>query len=327
MQDRKLRAEIIRELGEVKGLAGARLITRRLALRGIKVNERTVRYHLKILDEMGLTENVGRAGRKLTRKGIQELKKISAYERLGFSMTRMDSMLYEMKFDPFTGKGLVTLDVGLLDSRRASEALDLVKEVVLSGFSPCRRIKLVGSGKEFGTVKVPKGSTALFSVGSVAIDGALFYSGIPIRPRFGGTVEIISYEAIKFTDIITYEGTTLNPAEIFASRRITSILKAVRDGSGLILASYKEFPEEALPEVENVLEVLYEKGFNRALQVGGGEEPVLGILASLDRGALAVSAGMNPIVALQEAGIPIVYKSLSTLAPFLDLEHVDEVKV
>ena len=53
----------------------------------------------------------------------------------------------------------------------------------------------------------------------------------------------MSFEAIKFTDIVTYEGTTLNPAEIFASRRITSVLKAAREGSGLILASFKEFPE------------------------------------------------------------------------------------
>ena len=81
MQNQRVREEKLRELAEVKGVAGARILTRRLVLRGIKINERTVRYHLKILDEMGLTENVGRAGRRLTRRGVQELKKMPAFRK------------------------------------------------------------------------------------------------------------------------------------------------------------------------------------------------------------------------------------------------------
>ena len=50
------------------------------------------------------------------------------------------------------------------------------------------------------------------------------------------------------------------------------------------------------------------------------------VFSSYDRGAMAVPAGMNPIVALQEAEIPVVYKSVSTLGLFSELEYIDEIR-
>ncbi len=41
---------------------------------------------------------------------------------------------------------------------------------------------------------------------------------------------------------------------------------------------------------------------------------------------MVVPAGMNSIVALQEAEIPVVYKSISTLGLFSELEYIDEIR-
>ena len=54
--------------------SGARLIARRLHAYGTDLTETTVRYHLRMLDERGLTRLVNRRdGREITARGSAEL--------------------------------------------------------------------------------------------------------------------------------------------------------------------------------------------------------------------------------------------------------------
>ena len=52
-----------------------KIISEELNKRGYSLGERAVRYHMHILDEKGFTEKMGYKGRKITDKGIEELKK------------------------------------------------------------------------------------------------------------------------------------------------------------------------------------------------------------------------------------------------------------
>jgi repressor of nif and glnA expression len=45
----------------------------------------------------------------------------------------------------------------------------------------------------------------------------------------------------------------------------------------------------------------------------------------MERIGLAVVAGLTPVAALTEAGIPVVNKAMSTLVPFTELRPVTEV--
>ena len=60
---------ILRVLSESHEPLGARVIARRLKDLGVELGERAVRYHLKLMDERGLTQLVGRDGRLLTGQG------------------------------------------------------------------------------------------------------------------------------------------------------------------------------------------------------------------------------------------------------------------
>lgn len=61
---------ILKILHESAEPLGARVIARRMLEQNIQLSERTVRYHLKIMDERGLTKLVGRRdGRMITDKG------------------------------------------------------------------------------------------------------------------------------------------------------------------------------------------------------------------------------------------------------------------
>lgn len=55
-------------------------------------------------------------------------------------------------------------------------------------------------------------------------------------------MEIEKWEPKRFTDVITYEGSSLDPLEVFASRKMTSYLNVVKVGLGRILANLREIP-------------------------------------------------------------------------------------
>ena len=73
--ERKLIA-ILKILEEANEPLGARILSRMLEEEGIHLTERAVRFDLQLMDERGLTQNVGkkgRAGRIITAKGREEL--------------------------------------------------------------------------------------------------------------------------------------------------------------------------------------------------------------------------------------------------------------
>ena len=65
---------ILKILNDTAEPLGARVLARHLKDHGVDLAERSVRYHLKLMDERGLTQLVGNDGRLITREGIEELK-------------------------------------------------------------------------------------------------------------------------------------------------------------------------------------------------------------------------------------------------------------
>ncbi|HPK54216.1 MAG TPA: winged-helix domain-containing protein, partial [Smithellaceae bacterium] len=65
---------ILRILNESADPLGARVLARLMKERGTELSERTVRYHLKLMDERGLTRLAGRRdGRVISARGQSEL--------------------------------------------------------------------------------------------------------------------------------------------------------------------------------------------------------------------------------------------------------------
>ena len=73
---------ILKVLGEQQEPLGARLVARRLKDYGVELSERAVRYHLKLMDERGLTKLAGKDGRLLTELGVEETRNALARDRL-----------------------------------------------------------------------------------------------------------------------------------------------------------------------------------------------------------------------------------------------------
>src|SRR3972149_8870822 len=92
--------------------------------------------------------------------------------------------------------------------------------------------------------------------------------GIPVKPKFGGVVEIHDGKPLRFTDILTYDSTTIDPLDVLMSQDLTSVTEMIRTGSGKILANMREAPMAARERIEERLGALGGAGI--ACVPGGG---------------------------------------------------------
>ena len=86
---------------------------------------------------------------------------------------------------------------------------------------------------------------------SLSIDGILINNGIMSNPTYSGLLELT--EPPLFIDLISYNGTTLDPHKIFLSKNMTSITGG--DGPSKILASVKEIPYISRDHAVELLEI------------------------------------------------------------------------
>ena len=62
---------------------GARVIARKMSEQNVQLSERTVRYHLKLMDERGLTKFIGRRdGRIITSLGQDEINNARVQDKI-----------------------------------------------------------------------------------------------------------------------------------------------------------------------------------------------------------------------------------------------------
>jgi len=103
---------ILRILSESPQPLGARLIARQLKGQGVELGERAVRYHLKLMDERGLTQSVERwDGRKITPLGIEELNNALVTDKIGLVLDKIELLAFRTSFDVEKHTGLVPINI------------------------------------------------------------------------------------------------------------------------------------------------------------------------------------------------------------------------
>ncbi len=299
-------------------IVGAREISRQLKMHGVELMERTVRYHLKILDERGLTKVFGKEGRMITQKGKEELSQSLVSEKVGFIISKIETLSYLTDLDLDTQEGNIILNISYFPEEKLKEAVKIMKPVFLSSYVMSNKVVLKRGGEKIGDVTVPEGQVGFGTVCSVTINGIFLKNGIPVASKFGGVLQINS-EPVRFTALIGYEGSSLDPLEIFIKSRMTDVSGAVKNHSGKILASFREIPIVSIEKAVQVRENLKEKGIGGILLMGNPNQPLLEMPVSMDKAGMIIVGGLNPIAALEEAGIPSISKAMSTLYKFSDL--------
>jgi len=317
---------ILRILSESPQPLGAKLIARRLKEYGVELGERAVRYHLKLMDERGLTRPLQRRdGREITPLGIEELNNALVVDKVGFVLEQIELLAFRTSFDIERGSGLVPVNVSFFPEQRFTEAIQVMKEVFRAGLCVSDLVAVASEGEKLGEVLVPKGKVGLATVCSLIINGSLLKVGIPTDSRFGGVLQIRNNQPLRFVDLIYYSGSTLDPSEVFIRAKMTDVQGVVREGQGKVLANFRELPARCQPLVEEVTNRLKERGLDGLIMMGKPTEAVCGISVGLNKVGMILLGGLTPVAAAGEAGIEVENQAMSTLLDYQDLIKFQEL--
>ncbi len=311
---------ILRVLDEAGRPLGATKVARSLRVVGIDLAERMVRNYLAETDRQGLTVNLGRRGRRITDRGRAELAAAGAARKIGFIDARGEELAYRMTFDLRRRRGTVILNQSAVARDRLGEARRAMRPVVAAGLGMGRVGRVDGQGPFVPGLQTCEGEAVISTVCSLTLNGLLASAGVPTVSRFGGLLQVQDGEARRFTHIIEYAGTTLDPIEIFIKAGMTRVGEAAETGSGVIGASFREVPAVALPRVRKVVARMDEVGLGGLVVVGEPSRPLAEIPVGQGRAGLVVAAGLNPVAAVHEAGTPTENRAMARLREFADLE-------
>lgn len=304
---------------------GARLIARKLKDHGVELGERAVRYHLKLMDERGLTRLIGRDGRMITDSGIEELQSALVRDKVGLSISRIEMLSFRTEFDLDKKTGLIPVNISFFPAEKFGKAVKEMRPVFSAGLCASNLITIVREGKDLGEFTVPDGKIGLATVCSLVINGALLKAGIPIDSRFGGILQMRNREPVRFVELIHYAGSSLDPSEVFIGAKMTSVGQAARSGSGRLLANFREIPAICRPVADEVIAKLKEAGLNGVLMVGETSESVCEVPIDLNRNGMVLLGGLNPVAAAAEAGIDVDSHAMSTVLNYKDLIRFEEL--
>ncbi|NOR67804.1 MAG: DUF128 domain-containing protein [Woeseiaceae bacterium] len=299
-------------------------ITALLSLGSLFFSERTVRFYLKELDSEGMTVPHGRKGRVITEAGLVELQSSTIRQLPGTLSAKIDQMIYRMTFDLPMRRGTVVVNTSLVDPHQLASCTEAVCKVFAKGFAMGKLMTLIGPGQAIGEILVPEGKVGFCTVCSITINGILLKHGIPMASRFGGLLEVRDGKALRFTEIIHYSGTSIDPLEVFIRSGMTNYHGAILDGNGLIGASFRELPGESRQRLINIGQRLEEVGLGAIMELGLPEQPLLDIPVPSGRVGAIISGGLNPIAVLEEREHRIFSRALSGLIEYDRLFRFEE---
>jgi repressor of nif and glnA expression len=223
--------------------------------------------------------------------------------------------MHQVSFDPVKMKGKVITNTSLVEKQYLNETLAVFYDIIQSGLSVSPLIML---GEEKGLIKI---KTAC----SLTTCGVLLKSGIPVRPKGGGLIEVIEREPTRFTDMLMYWATTIDPIDVLTSQELTDITGMMRTGNGRILGNLQEAPMLARDKIEEVLDHLTAADFTGVLELAEPNMNVLGVSVERDHVGIALVGGTNLIAAAHECGIDIKHESISGLTDVTEMRHIEEM--
>ncbi|KUG21821.1 transcriptional repressor [hydrocarbon metagenome] len=317
---------ILRILSESQDPLGARIIASRMKDSGLDLSERTVRYHLKLMDHKGLTRLIGRRdGRIITDHGKNELSNARVQDKVGLCSSRIDMLAFKTTFDLSKQQGMVPVNISLFTKDRFEEALKAMNPAFQNKIVVSDRIAVAQNGEKLGDVTVPDGKIGLATVCSILINGILLKNGVPIDSKFGGILQVKNGVPLRFVELIHYAGSSLDPSEIFIRGKMTSVNQVVEKGEGNILANFREIPAVSMAHVMDLIEGIQAIGLGGILTVGGIGNTICETIVGVNKAGMILIGGLNPVACAHEQGIDVDNLAMTTIMEFRDMHHISDM--
>jgi repressor of nif and glnA expression len=235
-------------------------------------------------------------------------------------------MTYLMNFTPAEKKGTVVANITLVQPQELLQRVDMIASVYAHGYAVGNLLTIFGPGERLGHTIIPENNIGIGTVCSITLNGVLLNFGIPTFSRFGGLLELADKKPIRFVEIITYDGTSVDPLEIFIRSGMTDYIGAIKSGNGRIGASFREFPAESRDTVEDLSQKLNEIGLGAFMRIGRPSQSLLEIPVSEGRVGAIVIGGLNPVSILEETGLRGYSRAMAGLVDYDRLFHYEELK-
>ena len=232
-------------------------------------------------------------------------------EKISLVLSKSLNLIQQVNFDVEKQKGDIIANISYVDKDNIDRALSIMEDTYNSNpkfINPY--YKLVEHPEKDDRIGIA-------TICSLSIDGILINNGIMSNPTYSGLLELT--EPPLFIDLISYNGTTLDPHKIFLSKNMTSITGG--DGPSKILASVKEIPYVARDHAVELLEILNNIGFS-IYKIGKPREFVYNSKVENYNFGVITGGGLNSIGAVKESGVPIQVKALEKMMPFEKMERL-----
>lgn len=302
------------------------MLVENLQAMGYEVSERTIRHYFQDLDRRGLTANLGKKGRGITALGLQELNSARVFDKVGFLTAKIDQLTYRMSFDLYKRCGTVITNISLIRIAQLAEVAPMFCRVYAAGYSMGELMTIFEPGEQAGGIIIPENMVGLGTVCSITLNGVLLAHGVPAHSSFGGLLELRNGQPTRFVEIIKYDGTSLDPLEVFIRSGMTDYLGAIETGNGRIGVGFRELPADSRDNVIALIQKLNDAGLGGFLMIGWPGQPLLDIPVSEGRIGAIVIGGLNPAAVLEEKAIRVESKALAGLVEYERLFHYREME-
>ena len=231
--------------------------------------------------------------------------------KLPFMLTKSWNLIQQVNFDVEKRKGDIIANVSYIHKNDVDNALAIMEETYNN--NP----KYINPYYKLIDHPTDEDKIGIATICSLSIDGLLINNGIKSTPKYGGLLELT--EPPLFIDLISYNGTTVDPHKIFLSKNMTSISRNI--GPNKILASVKEIPYIARDYAVYLLDILNNIGFS-IYKIGKPRELVYNAKVDNYNFGIIAGGGLNSIGAIKEKGIDIEVKAIEKLIPFEDMDRL-----
>ena len=171
---------ILKVLSESSEPLGSITIARKLEQHGVYLSERAVRYHLKITDERDYTQPLGRNGRMISSRGIEELRMALAPDQLSFVLEKLELLACRTTFNPKTRKGQLPINTSLFDKDAFPGAIEVMRDVFKAGICVSELVAMASAGEKLGDIVIPNGKIGIATVCGVTVNGVLLKNALAL---------------------------------------------------------------------------------------------------------------------------------------------------
>lgn len=298
------RESILKTLSDYEGSAlSSRDLVRMLGLQGINVVERTVRYHLKILDESGLTAQAGRAGHRITHRGMEIVQRTHGSE-VDFVRNHYYNLACMTDLDMERGRGQVILNVVTLPKDAIPAALAMLGTMVSTKYMIGDRVLVAHEGEVLGGERVAPGCCALGVVSSATVIGIMVNAGLPVLPSYIGLLQVEGGLPRRFNSIIGFQSISHDVLSIYMRGRQTNVSAVVGNGAGRgagsVVALFMDLPTSCVGRLE---ELDREHPMVRIEAIGVSGTRLLDLPVGSAKAGLVINDGINACAYLAENGL------------------------